>query len=106
MNAVVTGGASGIGAAIVGRLARDGFRVFSFDLAPGPAQEQGVVTQVEVDVGSEEAVEEAFAEVAAAGGQLAALVNCAGIDVGAPLTETTLADWQRVQRVKDRKSVV
>jgi 2-hydroxycyclohexanecarboxyl-CoA dehydrogenase len=96
VNVVVTGGASGIGAAIVERLARDGFRVFSFDLVPVPAQ--GAVTR-EVDVGSEEAVEAAFAEVAAAGGRLAALVNCAGVDAGGPLTETTLADWQRVQHV-------
>ena len=59
MNAVVTGGASGIGAAIVERLARDGFRVFSLDSAPGVPPPRDAVTRLEVDVGSEEAVEAA-----------------------------------------------
>jgi NAD(P)-dependent dehydrogenase (short-subunit alcohol dehydrogenase family) len=97
--AVVTGGASGIGAAIVERLAGSGLLVFSFDLSPGPAPGREGVTQLAVDVGSEKAVESAFAEVSAAGGTLAALVNCAGIDFSGALTETTLRQWQRIQRV-------
>lgn len=86
--ALVTGGASGLGAASAGRLATDGLRVITADLAPG--------ADIQLDVTDEAAV------LAAAGtiGPVDVLVNSAGI-VGPniPLLQTTAADWERVLRV-------
>jgi NAD(P)-dependent dehydrogenase (short-subunit alcohol dehydrogenase family) len=98
MVAAVTGGASGIGAAIVQRLAGSAIHVFSLDVSTESASVNGPVTQLQVDVGSEESVEWAFGEIARLQGRLDALVNCAGIDTSGPITETTLEEWERIQR--------
>lgn len=79
--AVVTGGASGLGAAVARRLASHGVKVALFDLNT----EQGEVLARElggvfckVDVTAEEQVETAFAQARAAHGQERVLVSCAG----------------------------
>lgn len=81
VSAVITGGASGLGAASARRLASHGVKVALFDLnaESGEAlakQLGGVFCQV--DVTSEEQVEQAFAKARAANGQERVLVNCAG----------------------------
>ncbi|HEX4402841.1 MAG TPA: SDR family NAD(P)-dependent oxidoreductase [Galbitalea sp.] len=86
--AVVTGGASGLGAAIAARLLADGLRVFTLDRA-GDADFQVDITD-EVSLGS-------------AAGQIGAvdiLVNSAGI-VGSnkPLLSTTADEWRSVLKV-------
>jgi NAD(P)-dependent dehydrogenase (short-subunit alcohol dehydrogenase family) len=48
-----------------------------------------------MNVTSEKAVEQAFQEAILAYGGLDIVVNNAGIAGGAPITETTLADWQK-----------
>ena len=80
--AVVTGGASGLGAATARRLAGHGVKVALFDLN----REQGEALAAElsgvfcpVDVTSEEQVDAAFARARDAHGQERILVNCAGI---------------------------
>ena len=79
--AVVTGGASGLGAATVRRLAASGVKVAMFDfnaeLGEQAAQEVGGVF-CKVDVTSEDQVEAAFAKARSAHGQERILVNCAG----------------------------
>jgi len=81
MAAVVTGGASGLGAATARRLASHGVKVALFDLNPelgeALAREIGGVF-CQVDVTSEEQVDAAFAKARAAHGQERVLVNCAG----------------------------
>jgi NAD(P)-dependent dehydrogenase (short-subunit alcohol dehydrogenase family) len=86
--ALVTGGASGLGAASARRLAADGLRVVTADLAPG--------ADIRLDVTDEEAVLAAAKTV----GPVDVLVNSAGI-VGpnAPLLQTRAADWEQVLRV-------
>ncbi|HET7153835.1 MAG TPA: SDR family NAD(P)-dependent oxidoreductase, partial [Hyphomicrobiaceae bacterium] len=79
--AVVTGGASGLGAATARRLASHGVKVAVFDLnadlgEPLAHEIGGVFCQV--DVTSEEQVDAAFAKARAAHGQERVLVNCAG----------------------------
>lgn len=82
--AVVTGGASGIGAAAAVRLRGDGVRTVTLDRAPG--------ADYRVDVTDEAALAAVVGEV----GPVDILVNSAGI-VGPnkPLVETTTAEWEQ-----------
>ena len=79
--AVVTGGASGLGAATARRLAAHGVKVALFDLNAEQgetlAKELGGIF-CQVDVTSEEQVDAGFAKARAAQGQERILVNCAG----------------------------
>jgi len=86
--AIVTGGASGLGAATARRLAAAGAKVAIFDMS----EEAGVAaaadigaTFVKVDVTSEESLKAGFEAARAANGQERILVNCAGI---APVGKT------------------
>lgn len=80
--AVVTGGASGLGAATARALAAKGVKVAIFDLQKDKgealAAEIGGVF-CEVNVTSDESVDAGFAKARAAHGQERVLVNCAGI---------------------------
>jgi NAD(P)-dependent dehydrogenase (short-subunit alcohol dehydrogenase family) len=81
ISAVITGGASGLGAATARRLAQHGVKValFDFNDAAGEAlaKELGGVF-CKVDVTSEEQVDAGFAKARGAIGQERVLVNCAG----------------------------
>ena len=81
ISAVITGGASGLGAATARRLASHGVKVAIFDMNEAVGQalasELGGV-YCNVDVTSEEQVDAAFAKARAAIGQERVLVNCAG----------------------------
>jgi len=81
ISAIITGGASGLGAATARRFAAHGVRVAVFDLneASGTAlaAELGGVF-CKVDVTSEQQVDTGFANARAAIGQERVLVNCAG----------------------------
>ncbi|MDG1904354.1 MAG: SDR family oxidoreductase [Arenicella sp.] len=81
VSAVITGGASGLGAATAKALASHGVKVALFDLN----EEKGEVLAAElggvfckVDVTSDESVDAGFAKSRAAVGQERILVNCAG----------------------------
>jgi NAD(P)-dependent dehydrogenase (short-subunit alcohol dehydrogenase family) len=82
ISAVITGGASGLGAATARRLASRGVKVALFDLnaelGEALAHELGGVF-CRVDVTSEEQVEQGFAKARSAHGQERILVNCAGV---------------------------
>lgn len=95
--ALVTGGASGIGAAIVRRLAGEGASVVvadrDGDAASRLAREVGGETVV-VDVSADDA-SETIAEAA----PVDALINNAGIDDFGWLTHTTPARWRRLMDV-------
>lgn len=81
ITAVITGGASGLGAATARRLAAQGVKVALFDL--NEAQGEALARELggvfcKVDVTSEEQVDAGFAKARAALGQERILVNCAG----------------------------
>jgi NAD(P)-dependent dehydrogenase (short-subunit alcohol dehydrogenase family) len=95
-HAVVTGGASGIGAAIVARLAAEGARVAVLDLnrvgAQRVADAVGGVA-IEVDVRSTTGVTAAFERAAAELGGLDTVVNNAGIGNLKALHTYTEDEW-------------
>lgn len=85
VSAVVTGGASGLGAATAGELAHAGVRVGILDLdeAGGRATATSIGgTFARCDVTSEASIASALTAVRAAHGQERILVNCAGIAIG------------------------
>jgi 2-hydroxycyclohexanecarboxyl-CoA dehydrogenase len=94
--ALVTGGASGIGAAIALRLGAEGAEVWVGDIdVPGAERVAGEAKghAVELDVTD---LESARAAVEAAGGKLDILVNNAGTDEFGFFTQTSPEQWQRV----------
>ena len=95
---MVTGGASGIGRAVAAALEARGDLVTVLDIAEPAAAAPEKRAYVATDVGDEPQVEAAFATVDRRFGRLDVLVNCAGIDVAAPLIETSAEEWERVQR--------
>ncbi len=79
---MVTGGASGIGAAIAARLSASGARIVVWDKQPAPARRDAgdaPVEQIEVDVTRFDAVSRALDATLALAGQVDILVNNAGI---------------------------
>jgi NAD(P)-dependent dehydrogenase (short-subunit alcohol dehydrogenase family) len=101
--ALVTGGASGIGAGCARTLAREGAKVVITDIqdAKGEALAAEIgATYLHHDVTSEDAWIEVMAEVERRHGRLDVLVNNAGIGVGSPsITTMTLADFKRQQAI-------
>ena len=98
--ALVTGGAGGIGRAIMDTLASAGACVVAFDLDEDGAREavsdygdDGLA--VAGDVTSEDGVAAAFAAAVEAFGGLDIIVSNAGIASSAALEETTLEEWNR-----------
>nr|WP_205706952.1 SDR family oxidoreductase [Kineococcus vitellinus] len=94
---MVTGGAGGIGAAVVEALEEAGARVAVLDrTAPRPAEGR---LFVDCDVSDAAGVEAAVDEVVARAGRLDVVVNCAGTATIAPALEIDLAGWESTLRV-------
>ncbi len=98
--ALVTGGAGGIGRAIIDALAAAGACVVAFDLdgdgaadAVAPYDDRGL--GVAGDVTNEDAVADAFAQAIDAFGGVDIVVSNAGIASSAAIEDTTLAEWNR-----------
>lgn len=92
--AVVTGGGSGIGAAIVAELAARGARVAAFDLDPSTAPDG--VLQVKADVSDDASVRAGVDAVIAGWGRLDVLVNNAGIGAQGDVSANDDDEWHRV----------
>jgi NAD(P)-dependent dehydrogenase (short-subunit alcohol dehydrogenase family) len=101
--ALVTGAASGLGAAIAVGLAHVGARVALLDRdLPGAAAVARALSAAEahlLDVTDGEAVERLFADIAARWGRIDVLVNSAGIAVRHAALELARDDWERVMAV-------
>jgi 2-keto-3-deoxy-L-fuconate dehydrogenase len=95
MRALVTGGGSGIGAAVAHRLADDGFDVSIADLEPDAVATELGATAVRLDVRDE-------AAVAGAMDGVEMLVNAAGIGSTTDAPSTPLEVWEDVFAVNAR----
>jgi NAD(P)-dependent dehydrogenase (short-subunit alcohol dehydrogenase family) len=93
-SAIVTGGASGIGLAIVERFAAQGAAVHVLDLNPGPAGAT-IASHHPCDVSVPADVERAVGDVLARG-PVDILVNCAGVSHIGTVEDTTGADMDRL----------
>lgn len=88
---MITGGAGGIGAALVPLVQAQGWRAVSFDLNPNPQADLSVT----LDVTDEAALAGAFFNL----GALHGLACIAGIQVQGRVEDLPWADWQRIMAV-------
>src|SRR5215472_5181633 len=93
--AVVTGGARGIGDAIIQALRAAGAAVTSFDKIEPEAARPGV-RYLEADVSDPGSVQDAFAAIERAGETPDILVNNAGIQRVGLIGKLAFEDWQAV----------
>jgi NAD(P)-dependent dehydrogenase (short-subunit alcohol dehydrogenase family) len=96
LRVLVTGAASGIGAATVARFRRDGARVVGLDRNAAALAELEAETVVSADVTSETSLTKAVDEAASSLGGLDVVVASAGIATRGTVETTTLADWERL----------
>jgi NAD(P)-dependent dehydrogenase (short-subunit alcohol dehydrogenase family) len=89
--ALITGAASGIGAAVAARFADVGAGVVGADLNTAGGC-------IHVDVSDEASVLSAFDE-SERGGRLTDVVHCAGVVRFSPIRDLSLAEWQRILNV-------
>ena len=102
---LVTGAAGGIGSAICRRVARDGGHILATDIDLDGAEKlaaylneqfgAGRARAVRMDVTDEGSVRAAFEQAALAFGGIDGIVNNAGLASSAPITETSLAEWNK-----------
>ena len=101
---VITGGASGIGAATAARFLEEQARVVIIDRQRDALDRinrelPGLAGTVLADVADRDAVDRAFAEVERLVGGLDVLINNAGISVRHRFVDISPADWSNVLRV-------
>jgi len=92
--AVITGGASGIGAAVAERLHEAGASVAVLDLQPENAGAGHFA--VYADIGDDTSVQSAVAAVVARFGRIDIVVNNAGIGAQGTIADSTDEEWARV----------
>ena len=102
-HAIVTGGGTGIGAAIAHALAAEGAKLTLVGRREEPlrltAAQLGAATIAAADVTDPEQVEAAFASAREANGPITILVNNAGAAESAPFAKVTPEAWRRTLAV-------
>jgi pyridoxal 4-dehydrogenase len=99
--AIVTGGAQGIGKAVVDKLAEEGATVVVADVNGSGAEQAAPAsgTGMQVDVSSEEDVKRMVDDTVAAFGRLDVLVNNAAIVPFTAWDDIDFAEWRRIMAV-------
>jgi len=90
--ALVTGAASGIGAACAARYTADGATVVATDIEPGPGVDA-------LDVTDEAAIGAVVADTVREHGRLDVVLNAAGVAGGGPVHLVAQHDFERIMRV-------
>ena len=112
--ALVTGAATGIGAAIARRLARDGMAVGVLDLLIDEAHkvadqilnDGGQALALQADITNREQVKAAVARLREACGSITVLVNNAGITGSVAFEELTDTQWDRMFEVNTKGTFI
>lgn len=106
---LVTGGAQGLGKAICSTLSQNADVIIAdiqeekaLALAAVIQQQNGSAYSVKLDVSKEDSVQEVVQRIVDKHGRLDVVINNAGIDVTKPITELTIAEWDRVIAVNLR----
>jgi NAD(P)-dependent dehydrogenase (short-subunit alcohol dehydrogenase family) len=100
LRALVTGGASGLGAAIAAAFTAEGAAVVVLDMAEAPpAGRPGGAGYVQADITDDAAVRAAVDAAASRLGGLDLLVNNAGIGAQGSVADSTDEEWRRVLEV-------
>ncbi|NYI94098.1 NAD(P)-dependent dehydrogenase (short-subunit alcohol dehydrogenase family) [Streptomonospora nanhaiensis] len=94
-NTLITGGASGLGAAVADAVRAEGGQPLILDRARPESDDPFV----RADLADRAATEDAVEELAGRAGGLHAVVNAAGIDSCGPLAKVPAEDWERVVQV-------
>ena len=102
LRVLVTGAASGIGAATVARLRRDGARVAGVDRSSDGLANAALDARAGADVAVWPELQAAVDECSDALGGLDAAVACAGIAGRGTAADTELDDWERIFAVNVR----
>jgi len=108
--AIITGGASGIGRALAGELARRGAEVVLADLQDDAVKKAaaeirsrgGRSTAAVVNVADFDGVRQTVSDTIERTGRLDFLFNNAGIGIGGEVRDYTLNDWNRLMDVNQR----
>lgn len=97
LTAVVTGAGSGIGLAVSKKLKASGATVVGLDLNVG--EFQGVGSWIKCDIGSDESVGLAFAEISKSIRAIDILINNAGIGAIGTVESSSTEEWNKVLNV-------
>jgi NAD(P)-dependent dehydrogenase (short-subunit alcohol dehydrogenase family) len=89
--ALVTGGGSGIGAAVAHRLRTDGYNVATIDLNPSDTEYSYIA-----DVTDRDQVDAALTEIRSALGPVTILVNAAGKEVFRRFANISFDEWRKI----------
>jgi NAD(P)-dependent dehydrogenase (short-subunit alcohol dehydrogenase family) len=92
---LVTGGSSGLGAAVVEAVAKDGGRPYVIDRRPPAAG----VDWLECDLADTRAADEATRDLISRAGGLSGVVTAAGMDLPGALADIDRDSWERVVTV-------
>lgn len=91
--AVVTGGSSGIGEAIIKRLVSEGCNTVNFDIKSGGGTE---TVFIEVDIRDEDVVKDATRKIKEKFGKIDILINNAGVNISSKLHEIGIEEWNKI----------
>jgi NAD(P)-dependent dehydrogenase (short-subunit alcohol dehydrogenase family) len=97
LNALITGGSSGIGAAVVRELTARGAHIVILDVVP--PLDDSPTEHVQCDVGDSASVEAAMSVVGASFDRLDVLVNSAAIAAQGTVRDNTEEEWARVLNI-------
>jgi NAD(P)-dependent dehydrogenase (short-subunit alcohol dehydrogenase family) len=101
---VITGAASGIGAACAQRFAQEGARIAGIDIAKASDDSAWKAAEAAApdaafwlgDVRDEAGIETIVEEIVQRFGRIDSLVNAAGVSAGGAVDELDIAEWERV----------